>query len=341
MSRTARAVSVLLVAVLVSAPLDSSLGRDSAEKNCPDKSKKLKTKDVQGANAVDCGLVGIAVENESGNLSVQIPEAGGSVGLSVEYAVDVNLPSELTIKVDTDGIISSSDADPLESGSSASARVARRRADDPCVQTAYALNGGWWPDVVNWSINRGSIDANDLNRDNAVQAVRDGLQSITGASGCGINDNVFASGNYLGDTNANVAIGAIYDGTTWDINCANGWDDKNTVMWKNMGNAGSGATCWRNIPDSGTPSDRRESDMIFNLNAAYPWTTTGGSSSCSGEYDLQSTATHEFGHWFGLADLQPGSGGNKQTMWYTSFGTCNIEKRSLGKGDIQGLAYLY
>jgi MYXO-CTERM domain-containing protein len=91
-----------------------------------------------------------------------------------------------------------------------------------------------------------------------------------------------------------------------------------------------------------------ESDMIFNSKHPYgilpyaPMSTTqsaglGNSSGCDQKYDLQSVATHEAGHFFGLGedvDMKPA------TMYYTT-GRCETNKRLLQNSDERTMNALY
>jgi len=78
-----------------------------------------------------------------------------------------------------------------------------------------------------------------------------------------------------------------------------------------------------------------ESDVVFSTD--YTWSLDN---ECSGDkMDLQSIATHEFGH-NGLNDLyMPPS--VKLTMHGISYGYCEIHKRDLGTGDVSGIKALY
>ncbi|QBE49716.1 matrixin family metalloprotease [Leucobacter triazinivorans] len=72
-------------------------------------------------------------------------------------------------------------------------------------------------------------------------------------------------------------------------------------------------------------------------NTRYAW-NTGSSTSCSGsKYDLQGVATHEFGHTYGLGHS---SQSNNQVM-KPSANACESAMRTLGRGDIRGMSYLY
>ncbi|HKO49336.1 MAG TPA: matrixin family metalloprotease [Polyangiaceae bacterium] len=91
-----------------------------------------------------------------------------------------------------------------------------------------------------------------------------------------------------------------------------------------------------------------ESDMIFNSKHPYgilpyaPMSTaqsasTGNAAGCDQKYDLQSVATHEAGHFFGLGedfDVKPA------TMFYTT-GRCETNKRVLQNSDETTMSALY
>ena len=95
-----------------------------------------------------------------------------------------------------------------------------------------------------------------------------------------------------------------------------------------------------------------ESDMIFNSRHSYgvlPYKTATGNSnsnsassddsasSCEQRYDLQSVATHEAGHFFGLGeDFEA----KPATMYYTT-GRCETNKRVLQNSDETTMAALY
>lgn len=84
-----------------------------------------------------------------------------------------------------------------------------------------------------------------------------------------------------------------------------------------------------------------EADIKFNK-VDHSWTTTPGSSSCSGQYDIQSVSTHEFGHVFGLRHVNIAEADHPDlTMSPASNGPCQASERTLGLGDILGLEESY
>lgn len=94
-----------------------------------------------------------------------------------------------------------------------------------------------------------------------------------------------------------------------------------------------------------------ESDMIFNSNHPYGllnYKSNSGPGSasamemvddadCQQKYDLQSVATHEAGHFFGLGEDYDAK---TATMFYTT-GRCETNKRALQSSDETTMAALY
>jgi hypothetical protein len=62
-------------------------------------------------------------------------------------------------------------------------------------------------------------------------------------------------------------------------------------------------------------------------------------SGCSNRFSVESTATHEFGHVFGLAHVAESTHGNLTMS--PSMGPCSAAPETLGKGDVLGLRALY
>lgn len=77
----------------------------------------------------------------------------------------------------------------------------------------------------------------------------------------------------------------------------------------------------------------READQRYATR--YSWSSTA---TCSGSrYDMQAVATHEWGHLYGLGHVTSGTG---QVM-EPSGGTCATGSRTLGLGDMTGIAAKY
>jgi len=109
-------------------------------------------------------------------------------------------------------------------------------------------------------------------------------------------------------------------------------DYSNTVTWGELPWVNAIAMCafWF---DPAT-KEILESDVVFST--GFVWST--GDTCSDDEMDLQSIATHEFGH-NGLNDLY-----SSPSMALTMYGygdSGDIEKRTLGTGDISGIQELY
>lgn len=119
-----------------------------------------------------------------------------------------------------------------------------------------------------------------------------------------------------------------YAGTT--AATSYGFDGVNEVLFRNFGSGGTiGLTyVWYN-PTTGVIS---ECDM--ELNDYYSW----GIGAIPAKFDVQTIATHEFGHFLCLQDLYDGPDGDKIMYGY---GSMNTTKRTLHADDIAGIRAIY
>lgn len=111
-------------------------------------------------------------------------------------------------------------------------------------------------------------------------------------------------------------------------------DNKNEVLFKNLGptNTIAYTIVWGRF--SGPPKTRElvEWDMVFNED--FPWSSEGE----SGKMDFENIATHEIGHALGLG--HPEDTCLEETMYaYAGYG--ETKKRDLHAGDITGVNELY
>lgn len=112
-----------------------------------------------------------------------------------------------------------------------------------------------------------------------------------------------------------------------------GYDGENTVVWNNKGNTGTIATTWTYWYNN-NPTTIIENDLEFN--DYYNWDTSGSPS--SSQMDVQTIATHEFGHWLQLLDLYGTNDNGKMMYGWGSLGTV---KRNLHQNDLEGIKAIY
>lgn len=106
-------------------------------------------------------------------------------------------------------------------------------------------------------------------------------------------------------------------------------NDKNEIMWKDEGDTGTLATTWYWYWTSS--KEIFEADMV--INDYYRWDTSD--LPANNEFDLQSVALHEFGHYLHLGhDSNPGA------MMYYSISAGSL-KRTLHQNDIDGIRFIY
>jgi hypothetical protein len=129
--------------------------------------------------------------------------------------------------------------------------------------------------------------------------------------------------------NAGADFGFVYGGPSSKTDVA--MDGENSVIWVNY-DTGSVATTttWWVGADAKTIA---ESDIAFN-DFSIDW----GTDNSLTKMDVQTVATHEFGHWLQLLDLY-GSTDSKKVMYgFVNDGTI---KRVLNAEDISGIKWIY
>ena len=189
-----------------------------------------------------------------------------------------------------------------------------------CADGAYVLTGHRWRPGVTY----GWYLSTQYNPTSALAAAigRGANNVVSSRNDCGLADEVSALHAYRGPTNVATQSGNGTCGTR---------DGRNIV---GLGSLPSymAYTCW--WWDSAGYTI--ESDIRFRYN--HNWiTTTYVTPGCTTAVHLESVATHEFGHVFGLN--HPGAIHASQTM--QPGGACDNSKATLGLGDVRGLRAYY
>jgi hypothetical protein len=190
--------------------------------------------------------------------------------------------------------------------------VARAAAGSACNDGTHIVNGPRWTDHrYAWRWRKSSFGNNYDTRD-ALK--RSHAAWDTTFTDCDYDDVSKLTAEYKGSTN----------------NPAGEFDDVNTADKGDVGKMCPGAVAC-NVAWRVGEGELIESDTRFNK--AMKWSNSGK----DGAYDYRSTATHEFGHMIGLADLPDSPG---LTMYFRA-STTSTAARTLGRGDIRGLRGLY
>ena len=325
LTRIASVAAALPAIVLLALPLNATAANEveGSSSECPDPDTTFTVEEVpDGTSVTDCRLVGDVLVSESGG-AVAIPPPGTGVTLTEIVATGPE-PETFTVVVGLDGEITS--GDDSQAGTDGAGQ-------NECDNTSYSLMDRKWFQNNDWKINRGSIPEETINRDNAVVALRDGATNITQVNNnCNLADDVGAVQNYQGDTNAQAQITYDYYGGDYHTVCQNG-DDKSSVAFgvRQPGVLASACT-WVNSE----PGLDKIKEGDIEVSTSYNWTTNGASSGCSNAYDLESVATHEFGHIFGL------NHSNSVVLTMSpSISKCDNSNRSLAFGDVLGLRQRY
>jgi len=123
-------------------------------------------------------------------------------------------------------------------------------------------------------------------------------------------------------TNAGANFGFYYDGTTTNTDATS--DGKNQILWGTTSGSLATAYYWY------VGNNLVEADIVFN--DGYNWSKDGS------QYDVQSIALHELGHWLNLRDLYGGLDSDK-IMYGISYSSAI--KRTLTNSETDGIKYIY
>ena len=149
--------------------------------------------------------------------------------------------------------------------------------------------------------------------------INENLSSLTG-EGAEINS---AASTW---TNAGANFSFVNDGTT--TRTTPSADGINQVMWGTISDASVLAQAYYWSDDA--TGKFTEADIRFNNSIS--WSKNGSN------YDIQSIALHELGHWLNLRDLYGGGDADKVMYGFSSSGTTN---RTLSTSDSDGIKWIY
>jgi hypothetical protein len=192
-----------------------------------------------------------------------------------------------------------------------------------CTDRAHRVFGWRWTGSYDWSFNAASTPSG-LDADAVLTVLKRSVENITDArNDCGLPDNVNATAHFVGVTDEPT-------GVTARPACPAA-DGLNVVGFGKLPRNLLGLTCpvWH---------DDVLTEVDISFNSRVEWALSPDT--CIFGELLEATATHEFGHAFGLAHVSESKHGDL-TMSTTSNGPCEGAEISLGLGDVLGLEQLY
>ncbi|GGK95095.1 hypothetical protein JOE58_002488 [Curtobacterium luteum] len=208
-------------------------------------------------------------------------------------------------------------ADTAHTADTGAATVRPSAASTKCTSKANTQNDYRWSSTVQWYYNPSGTRTTY-----GDDALRSAADAWTGTiTSCGTTVTSSARESFVREATQAPDL-------TKDGGCAtnNGYS---VMGWGALPAGTLGVTCvW--YDQNGVA---READQRYATR--YSWSSTA---TCSGSrYDMQAVATHEWGHLYGLGHVASGTG---QVM-EPSGGTCATGSRTLGLGDMTGIAAKY
>lgn len=273
------------------------------------------------ASATACDAVGRAIENDG--IVLHVPAPGTAVSGEAE---SLDGGAEFMIATAVDGTVSYPEKD---SGLLAGGRVS---GPGPCSDGAYNLLYGHGGNVE-WYLGDGKRPAG-LTTSQTADVLNDAANNITRSyTNCpDLTDTVSATEKYLGVSSHEADMHIDSGDTVCDF-----WDDgQNVVDFGDLAHNGDpwvGYECNWYDPMFGLQT---EADIKFNTT---DWDFTTTPNSCLDKFDLESVATHEFGHAFLLGHVSEQD--HPLLTMSRKLNVCDGSARTLGLGDIRGLRSMY
>ena len=283
----------------------------------------------EGTDVVACDLVGLRIlvgqhaeeALESGDLPpwIEIPPPGEGVELNA-YGQDEGSEASIFVGVPESGMLTYDEAGP-----------GAGLGPDPCEDSGYQLLTYPMNSQETFNIKTSSFPSY-VNQTSTRDAILAGIRAWPQQfNDCGMSDLADATAVDGGGTTAGSAAGA--------GGCSQTNHDDVSVASFGAAPAGVVAFVCRHIKYQAIGNIVDGADM--RLSDAYLWTNQPDSPDCV-EIDIQSIVTHEAGHVWGLADLNPNSH-PRLTMRGSGVDavTCRAMLRTLGKGDVLGMRQFY
>ena len=335
-SLTGSVLTLLVTLALAPGCSDAGAGAGETAASDPDAPEPGEELGV-GREAVDDGVVARELVDLGSMVKLATPAAGTGAGYIMHWGDGTS--ESARIEASADGTLTplvevAEDAADAPSGTAeASGSAASRAAPNACTDKAHSLFGFRWAQTYAWSFLSASTPK-ALSIGKVEGALKRAAVNITsGRTNCNRTSHVAAKGSYLGRTKSKPNIRVSGSNVICDTS-----DGKNVVAFGALPGKLLGITC---VYWTVTAAGKRigvEADM--RLDSERRWFTTATvPAGCSNRYMIEGTATHEFGHAFGLGHVSESAHGNLTMS--TMAGACTTRDASLGLGDVLALEKLY
>lgn len=333
-----RMVAVMFIAALLAAVILAEVGAlspASAQTNpkvlaaCEKARKVLDATELPSRFDTEACPVKGRIIKDAGGIGSVLPPPGA--GIYVESLTPAGT-QELTINRSRNGAVEIEDAGTEDLATEPlSGEVTTLGTKTACSDRANAIGGYRVYPGLKYFFNTRTTPRG-ITRRAATSAVRRAETSLSRSRNtCRMGDKVPVRTSYSGNTRAKASVGS-------KGNCLRP-DRKNVVSFGRLPKGNIGRSCTWFVSQGGNIGKVTDFDIMFDKFST-KWTSRPGESSCKkrGLYDLQSTATHEFGHVYGL--YHP-SGEHPSLTMNWSGSTCDASARTLGRGDVLGLGRIY
>jgi hypothetical protein len=303
MLRVVRTASLVLLAVIVSRGAASQPAQPQVVRGLTDESSAA----VDLRPGMDYTEAGITVQVPPRGTTVTA-EAIGSKGNTVQLAVETRRDGSVLI----------------HRGEQAERVAMVGATGGACGDGAYTLGGARWRSTYQWYASAANLPSN-ISFSGAETSFKKAVSHIINAyNDCGRRDSVEATASYAGKTSSSPDVSD-------NAGCRSP-DGRNEMGFKRLPSGYLAFSCaWRTSGGSIIHGDTA-------YNTRYKWYTSKPSG-CYWRWSIESVATHELGHAFGLAHVAEGSH-SKLTM-STVIYPCQSGEATLGLGDLRGLEALY
>jgi len=322
---TFRRAAVLLTAASIAVSLGSAGAASPSSGNAPDlcsSTGPIQAADLAHGVTASCSLEGRLVV-AGGSAVVVPPEGYGVAGDGVAAAGGAEAHS-LTV-VNDDGVVTAS----LDDEGTAARSVAQTKWASACSDGSWTFAAGEfhkWATTLKWQYKAGSTPSR-FTKAKALKQIQVAMTNMrSGRNDCGLSGHPRANSSYAGGTSRAPNV-TIRNGN----NTCSAFNRFNVVGFGKLADGMLGWTCYWWSTSGGQPLIA--ADMKISPRDAV---VLGYSRSCSNKYDLQSIATHEWGHAWGLGHVR-----NPNLTMHHFLTPCSYKLRTLGLGDFRGMKRLY